>query len=72
MDFTVVIEPEADGGFSAFVPDLPGCASQGETEQEARENIREAIAAHLAGLRADGLPVPKPRASVVTVHVDAA
>jgi len=55
----VVLEREADGGFSAWVPDLPGCASQGDTHDEALANVREAIACHLEGLRADGLPLPR-------------
>jgi predicted RNase H-like HicB family nuclease len=70
--FTVILEPEADGGFSAWVPDLPGCASQGETREEVMGNIREAIECHLAGLLADGLPVPAPRALVDAVDVKTA
>ena len=41
--FHVVLQPEKEGGFSVFVPALPGCASQGETEEEAIQNIKEAI-----------------------------
>jgi antitoxin HicB len=41
--YTVVLEREAVGGFSVSVPDLPGCVSQGETEDDALANIREAI-----------------------------
>jgi HicB_like antitoxin of bacterial toxin-antitoxin system len=39
--FTVVIEPEDEGGFSVYVPDLPGCASQGESQAEALANRRD-------------------------------
>ncbi|OGX39697.1 MAG: antitoxin HicB [Omnitrophica WOR_2 bacterium RIFCSPHIGHO2_02_FULL_68_15] len=56
--FHVVLEPERDGGYSVFVPALPGCASQGETEQEAMANIQEAIALYLEGLVADRQPIP--------------
>ncbi len=70
--YTVVFEPEEDGGFSVSVPDLPGCASQGETYDEALANVREAIAAHLEGLRMDGLRAPEPRAQIATVDVEAA
>lgn len=55
--FTVVLEPESDGGFSVYVPDLPGCASQGESHAEALANIREAIELHIEGLKADGIAV---------------
>jgi len=51
--FTVVLEPASDGGFSVYVPDLPGCASQGESQAEALANIREAIELHIEGLKAD-------------------
>ncbi len=70
--FTVVLEPESDGGFSVYVPDLPGCASQGETQAEALTNIREAIELHIEGLKADGMAVPAPRAQIATVQVRAA
>ncbi len=68
----VVVEREEDGGFSVYVPDLPGCASQGETHDEALANIRDAIACHLEGLKADGLPAPEPHTEVATVDVEAA
>ena len=57
--FKVILEPETEGGFSVYVPALPGCASQGETEKEAMKNIREAIDLYLWSLKDDGLPVPK-------------
>jgi len=67
--YTVVVEPEAEGGFSVVVPDLPGCASQGETFEEAIDNVRDAIACHVQGLILDGLPVPEPAARFVDVQV---
>jgi predicted RNase H-like HicB family nuclease len=70
--FTVVIEPEDEGGFSVYVPDLPGCASQGESQAEALANIQEAIELHIEGLKADGMTVPAPRAQIATVQVRAA
>ena len=69
--FHVVLEPEAEGGFSVYVPSLPGCASQGETRKEALANIREAIEAHLLGLKDDGLPLPSDRAIFTEVKVTA-
>ena len=70
--YTVVMEREQDGGFSVYVPDLPGCASQGNTHEEALANIREAIKCHLEALKADGLPAPESHTEVVTVEVEAA
>jgi predicted RNase H-like HicB family nuclease len=47
MKLKVVIESSEEGGFTVYVPSLPGCASEGETEQEAMQNIREAIELYL-------------------------
>ena len=43
MKLTVVLEPSDEGGYSVFVPTLPGCISQGDSREEALTNIREAI-----------------------------
>ncbi len=43
MRFKVVLEPSDEGGFTVYVPALPGCISEGETEAEALKNIQEAI-----------------------------
>ena len=47
MKLNVVLEPSDDGGFTAIVPALPGCISEGNTREEAVENIREAIELYL-------------------------
>ena len=63
-DYAVVIEPLSDkdgGGFLATVPDLPGCASDGETREEAARNIEDAIAAWIEEATALGRDIPKPR-----------
>lgn len=70
--YHVVLEREAEGGYSVTVPDLPGCISQGETEAEALANIREAIEGYIEALKADGLPVPEPHTTIATVEVMAA
>jgi predicted RNase H-like HicB family nuclease len=59
MRYAVVIE-KANGNYSAYVPDLPGCIATGETIAETEAEIRDAIRFHMDGLRADGLPVPEP------------
>ena len=46
-EYQAVFQEETEGGFSVWVPDLPGCASQGETLEEALENIKEAIELYL-------------------------
>ena len=47
MKISVVLEPSDEGGFTVYVPALPGCISEGNTEKEALENIREAIELYL-------------------------
>jgi predicted RNase H-like HicB family nuclease len=59
MRYAVVIE-KAAGNFSAYVPDLPGCVATGETVKAVEAEIREAIRFHIAGLKADGSPIPAP------------
>jgi len=61
--YAIVIE-QAEGNYSAYVPDLPGCVTTGATLEETERNMREAIAFHLEGLREDGLPIPAPSAVV--------
>ena len=61
MHYTVIIEPAADGTFSVYVPDLPGCISTGRTADEAVDSIREAIQGHIQTLRDLGESVPPPR-----------
>jgi predicted RNase H-like HicB family nuclease len=59
MRFAIVIE-KADGNYSAYVPDLPGCVASGDTIEEVEREIRDAIRFHIEGLREDGLSVPRP------------
>ena len=59
MRYSVVIE-KANGNYSAYVPDLPGCIATGDTVAAVENEIREAIRFHIDGLRADGIVVPEP------------
>ena len=59
--FLIVIE-KADGNYSAYSPDLPGCIATGRTRKEAEKNMYEAIEMHIKGLMEDNLPLPKPDA----------
>ena len=47
MKLTIVLEPQEDGGFTAYVPSLPGCISEGDTKEEAINNIKEAVELYL-------------------------
>jgi len=70
--YTVVIE-KGEGNYGAYVPDLPGCISTGQTIDETMKNIQEAIEFHLEGMREDGdpIPVPSTTAGVAVVEVAA-
>ncbi|HMK88460.1 MAG TPA: type II toxin-antitoxin system HicB family antitoxin [Methylocystis sp.] len=68
MRYGVVIEKAGDN-YSAYVPDLPGCITTGDTVAETEREIRQAIRFHIEGLQADGLPVPQP--SAVAEYVEA-
>ena len=56
----IVIE-KANGNYSAYSPDLPGCLATGKTREQATRNMHEAIEMHIQGLHEDKLPTPKSR-----------
>ena len=68
MRYAVVIE-KAEGNFSGYVPDLPGCVATGPTVDAVEQELREAIRLHIAGLVEDGLAVPEPTS--VAYYVEA-
>ena len=70
MRYLIVLEPTATG-FSAYSPDLPGCAATGETQSDVEANMREAIQLHLDGLREEGVPVPPGQSIATYVEVAA-
>jgi predicted RNase H-like HicB family nuclease len=59
MRYAVVIE-KAEGNYSAYVPDLPGCVATGDTVEAVESEIRDAIRFHIDGLQTDGIAVPLP------------
>jgi predicted RNase H-like HicB family nuclease len=63
MRYAIVIE-KANGNYSAYVPDLPGCVATGATVLAVETGIRKAIRFHIEGLKEDGLPVPEPTSTV--------
>lgn len=58
-EYLVVIE-KADSNYSAYSPDLPGCAVTADTKDEVLKLMRGAIAMHIEGLKKDGVPIPPP------------
>ena len=67
MKYVYVIEKAADGSYSAYVPDLPGCTTCGDSIDEIKGNIREAVSLYIDSLREHNEPVPAPTSSVDVV-----
>ena len=59
MKYKVVLEPQEEGGYTVYVPTLPGCVSQGETTEEAMANIREAVEVYLESVNEGGIGFPQ-------------
>jgi predicted RNase H-like HicB family nuclease len=68
--YSVVIE-RTGTGYSAYSPDVPGCAAVGDTEEETRRNFQDALTEHFQLMREVGEPIPEPRTSVDYVEVAA-
>lgn len=69
--YSIVVDPDVDGGYTVTVPALPGCITQGATVEECMANAQEAIALYLEHLSASGQPIPEetesPKLLKVTV-----
>ena len=59
LRYTVILVPEAEGGYSVDVPALPGCFTQGETKEEAIAMAKEAIELYLESCKAHGESIPQ-------------
>ena len=68
--YPVIIEPTGTG-YSAYSPDVPGCAAVGDTEEDARRSLQEALVEHFEAMREVGEPIPEPHTSVDYVEVAA-
>jgi len=68
--YPLVIEKTATG-YSAYSPDVPGCAAAGDTVEETRQDFQEALMAHFQAMRELGEPIPEPSSSVDYVEVAA-
>lgn len=66
--FLVVIE-KANGNYSAYSPDLPGCVATGRTREQVGRNMLEAIEMHVRGLQEDNLPVPQSHSSAEYIAI---
>ena len=70
MKLLIVVE-RTDTGFSAHSPDLPGCIATGPNREVVEQEMRDAIAFHLEGMRAAGYAVPEPSSYATYVEVAA-
>jgi predicted RNase H-like HicB family nuclease len=68
--YAIIIE-RTSTGYSAYSPDTPGCAAVGDSEQETRRSLQEALAAHFEAMREIGELIPEPTSSVDYVEVAA-
>lgn len=63
--YSVVLEPDPEGGYVAVIPAFPGCYSQGDTAEEALANAREAIELTIEDMDAAGEPIPDPTGEII-------
>jgi predicted RNase H-like HicB family nuclease len=68
LRYLILIEGGPPSNYSAWSPDLPGCAATGDTLEEVETEMRAAIAFHLEGLAQDGDPIPEPSGPGVYVE----
>lgn len=68
MSYTAIIE-KTHNGYSAYVPDLPGCVAAADTRKETEALIQEAVTLHLDMLRTNGEPIPEPLTTARLVPV---
>lgn len=68
-DFPVFLELESDKRYSVYAPDLPGCASWGNSREGALDNIREAMEIWIEAAHEHGISVPKPGSNLAYVKV---
>ena len=71
MDFDIVLEKQGEGGYTVYVPALPGCISEGETKAEAVKNIKEAISLYMEETRKSKLKKLIKNISIVKTSVKA-
>jgi len=67
MRLKVVLEPSEDGGYTVYVPSLPGCISEGDTEEEAIDNIKETIRLYLEPVEDETVNYTKGKVKEITI-----
>ena len=69
-EYTIIIE-RAEGNYSAYCPDLPGCIATGSTVEKTIQRMKEAIKFHLEGLKESEIAIPEPSTKAVSIEVTA-
>ncbi|HSW97250.1 MAG TPA: type II toxin-antitoxin system HicB family antitoxin [Candidatus Saccharimonadales bacterium] len=69
LKYDVIFEEQPDSGYTVTVPSLPGCISEGDTFEQAKENITDAIRLYLEDLDADGVDIPQGNTSIFVGQV---
>ena len=67
-EYVVIYEQAADGGWGAYLPDLPGVVALGQTRDEVAKRIEEALAAYAEELRQQGRTLPVPAHTAAVLH----
>lgn len=67
MRYRVVLEPQSEGGYTVFVPELPDVISEGESREEALSNVKDAIQGYLGVLKEMNWPIPKVEEEIIEV-----
>ena len=70
MNYVAIVE-KTGNGYSAYLPDLPGCVAAGDTFEETSRLIREAAVFHLEGMAEDGETIPGPSCIAIEIEVEA-
>jgi predicted RNase H-like HicB family nuclease len=68
VEYTIIIE-KAEGNYSAYCPDLPGCIATGFTLEETIQRMKEAIEYHLEGLKKEKISIPEPSTRAVSIGI---
>lgn len=69
LEYTVLFEPQKEGGYVASVPALEGCMTQGETFEETIKNVRDAISGVLAVMKKEGIKIPEEKSETVSLKI---
>ena len=68
-NYMIIFEKEEDGGYHAFCPSLPGCHTQGDTYEEAVENIKDAVKLYIESIKANGEEIPAEDITIKSLKV---